>query len=76
MKSPKISPEETQNARPKTLFSFPAVEAINGKAQLPRKFSKEDVEIIEKTDGKESKDVSPPRTPPVVTPTTPTQTRY
>ncbi|XP_050307761.1 uncharacterized protein LOC126744412 isoform X3 [Anthonomus grandis grandis] len=71
MKSPKISPEEVQsNLRPKTLFSFPVGGDLN-KPLLPRKFSKEDVEIIE------NKDASPPKTPPVVTtPTTPTQFRF
>lgn len=69
MKSPKISPEELQPVRPKTLFNFPSPE-VNGN-KFPRKFSKEDVEIIEKAESNESKDVSPPKTP-----TTPTQTRY
>lgn len=67
MKSPKISPEEAA-PRPKSLFPFP-----NGETnKLPRKFSKEDVEIIESSP--EVKETTPPRTPPVV-PTTPTQNR-
>ncbi|KAF7274595.1 hypothetical protein GWI33_012722 [Rhynchophorus ferrugineus] len=46
---------------------------------LPRKFSKEDVEIIERDGDSEcSKDVSPPKTPTLVpvTPTTPNQNRF
>lgn len=67
MKSPKISPEEVA-PRPKSLFPFP-----NGETnKLPRKFSKEDVEIIESSP--EAKDTTPPKTPPVA-PTTPTQNR-
>ncbi|XP_048517519.1 uncharacterized protein LOC109538146 isoform X2 [Dendroctonus ponderosae] len=69
MKSPKISPEELQPVRPKTLFNFPPPE-VNGN-KFPRKFSKEDVEIIEKPESNEGKDVSPPKTP-----TTPTQARF
>lgn len=67
MKSPKISPEEAA-PRPKSLFPFP-----NGETnKLPRKFSKEDVEIIESSP--EAKETTPPKTPPVI-PTTPTQNR-
>ncbi|KAL1505648.1 hypothetical protein ABEB36_005165 [Hypothenemus hampei] len=75
MKSPRVISEEAPSAtRPKTIFNFPSGDTN----KMPRKFSKEDVEIIEKADGKEVKDSSPPKTPPCVptTPTTPTQTRY
>ncbi|XP_066154495.1 muscle M-line assembly protein unc-89-like isoform X2 [Euwallacea fornicatus] len=68
MKSPRISPESSP-LRPKTLFNFPSGEV----SKMSRKFSKDDVEIIE--NNPEVKDVSPPKTPPVVatTPTTPTR---
>ncbi|XP_050517203.1 uncharacterized protein LOC114331514 isoform X3 [Diabrotica virgifera virgifera] len=57
MKSPK--PAEEQN-RPKTLFTFDVETDVTAKPPTPRKFSKDNVEIIEK-------DASSPKTSPIIT---------
>ncbi|KAJ8969201.1 hypothetical protein NQ314_001872 [Rhamnusium bicolor] len=63
MKSPRIMEEQN---RPKTVFNFEAEPEIITKPPAPRKFSKENLEIIEKND-KEEKTEASPKTPPVVT---------
>ncbi|XP_030767045.1 uncharacterized protein LOC115890830 isoform X2 [Sitophilus oryzae] len=74
MKTPK-SPEDTETAKAKSSVSVDSERPQH----LPRKFSKEDVEIIEKTpESVAEKDVSPPKTPTLVSvaPLTPNQNRF
>ncbi|KAJ8971588.1 hypothetical protein NQ317_002871 [Molorchus minor] len=58
MKSPRVIEEQN---RPKTLFNFDTEHEVTSKPPAPRKFSKENLEIIEKEESDQS-----PKTPPVV----------
>ncbi|KAJ8909573.1 hypothetical protein NQ315_002722 [Exocentrus adspersus] len=62
MKSPRINEEQN---RPKTLFNFEAQPEVVAKPPTSRKFSKENLEIIEKNSGEENVESSP-KTPPIV----------
>ncbi|XP_076252506.1 uncharacterized protein LOC143191377 isoform X15 [Rhynchophorus ferrugineus] len=69
-----MKPDEVEQSKTKTTSG----DDLERPQLLPRKFSKEDVEIIERDGDSEcSKDVSPPKTPTLVpvTPTTPNQNR-
>ncbi|KAJ8937618.1 hypothetical protein NQ318_003735 [Aromia moschata] len=61
MKSPRVAAEE-QN-RPKTLFNFTPENEVVAKPPAPRKFSKENLEIIEK---EEKEEEQPPKTSPII----------
>lgn len=63
MKSPKII--EDQN-RPKTLFNFDIDSDVAAKPPTPKKFSRENIEIIEKEDPTPS-----PKTPPILSVSSP-----
>ncbi|XP_076252490.1 uncharacterized protein LOC143191377 isoform X4 [Rhynchophorus ferrugineus] len=70
-----MKPDEVEQSKTKTTSG----DDLERPQLLPRKFSKEDVEIIERDGDSEcSKDVSPPKTPTLVpvTPTTPNQNRF